>query len=207
MASNLHISSGRLKGRKLLGPPRGAMTRPITGLAKKSLFGMLAGWIDGSTVADLYCGTGTLGLEALSRGAGRCIFAESDRRVLQRLRRNIDELGLADRCDVWGGDITAGLARRLGEVRLDLAFLDPPYADARRWSWQQAGERLLAPLADHLADNGLVVLRLPDQADAPDRLAGLSAVRRRAYGDMRIVLMGRSDQLDEAEGPTPGADS
>ncbi|MBI5724308.1 MAG: RsmD family RNA methyltransferase [Planctomycetes bacterium] len=105
-----YILAGSLKGRHLLEPPVGANTRPITGLAKKSLFDILGPALDGAAVADLYCGTGTMGLEAISRGAASCRFAERDRAVVERLKRNIRDMGVADRSTVWAGDVEVRLA-------------------------------------------------------------------------------------------------
>ena len=78
----MQILAGAHKGRKLLSPPRGSEGRPITSMAKKSLFDMLGGRLAGATVVDLYCATGTMGLEALSRGAARCYFADREARLL-----------------------------------------------------------------------------------------------------------------------------
>ena len=115
-------------------PPRGAAVRPMTGYAKKSLFDTLGGLLIDATVVDLYCGTGSLGLEALSRGAERCFFADKDRSVLSRLRRNIDTMDLADKCSIWKGDIPARLKAWLEgvEMPIDVAFVDPPYEQTRR---------------------------------------------------------------------------
>jgi len=191
----IHILSGQYKGRKLLPPPGSAETRPITSLARKSLFSILRDRLDGASVADLYCGTGTLGLEALSNGAATCCFAERDRKVLERLRRNIDTLGCGDCCTVWSGDVTRRLDARLAALErpLDVAFVDPPYAHSRRWDWSAVERTLMAPLAGHLADEGVVVLRLETQVDRPEELAGLSVQRVKAYGSMSIALLGRSD--------------
>ena len=100
----LRIVAGEFGGRKLL-PLPGSTTRPMTGFAKKSLFGMIHERLADAVVCDLYCGTGTLGLEALSRGARQCGFAEKDRRVLERLNRNIDTCGVRDSALVWPGNI------------------------------------------------------------------------------------------------------
>ncbi len=191
----MRILSGKHKGRRLLPPPPGSATRPITGAAKKSLFGMLGGRVEGALVVDLYCGTGSLGLEALSRGARWCAFAERDRSVLARLRRNIEAIGAADRCAVWAGDVTKHLAGRLAglDAAVDLAFVDPPYATARRWSWPVAGSRIFAPLASRLAEQAPVVLRLPAGAEPPEGLGGLAVRRTRTYGDMVLALLGRAE--------------
>jgi len=192
----MRILAGEYKGRKLLSPPGRAQTRPITGSVKKSLFDMLGGRLIDAVVVDLYCGTGTIGLEALSRGAARCYFAERDRAVLERLRRNIDAVGAGDRSVVWTGDAARGLAGRLAGVdgAVDLAFVDPPYAVARQWSWDQVGRSVFGPLAEHLADDGLVVLRLPGDVELPAKIKGLEIVRKRKYGDMALALLGREDR-------------
>ncbi len=129
-----------MRGRKLLPPPGGSTkTRPITGMVKKSLFGMLdaAGRLDDTVVLDLYAGTGTLGLEAISHGAGRCYFAERDRGALERLQRNIETCGVGDIATVWAGNIETRLTGWLGEImedeKVEMVFVDPPYASARRW--------------------------------------------------------------------------
>ena len=188
----MRIIAGQHKGRRLLSPPPGATTRPITGLAKKSLFDTLAGRLDGAAVADLYCGTGTQGLEAISRGARTCRFAERDRRVLARLRRNIEMLGEGERCTVWSGDVPRRLAGWLAglDAPLDIALVDPPYAVARQWSWAEAGEKIFAPLADHLSDDGIVVLRAPAKIHVPDAIGTLACIRRKVYGDMALVFFG-----------------
>ena len=189
----IHILSGQYKGRKLLPPPASAQTRPITGLARKSLFGILRDRLDGASVADLYCGTGTLGLEALSNGAAVCCFGERDRKVLDRLRRNIETLGCGDCCTVWAGDVTHRLEARLAGLDrpLDVAFVDPPYAQSRRWDWSAVERTLLTPLEAHLAEEGLIVLRLETQVELPEALTGLAVQRVKEYGSMAIALLGR----------------
>ena len=188
--SNLRIHAGRLRGRKLLPPPAKATTRPMTGLAKKSLFGILGPHLAGATVLDLYCGTGTLGLEALSQGAARCCFAESDRAVLGRLERNIDTCSVRDESMVWAGNLESRLAYWLealdGEV--DLVFLDPPYAAARRWNWAKIERKIIEPLAARLADDGVLILRLPGDTPAPETLGPLKQTRTKTYGDMVIAF-------------------
>lgn len=191
----MRILAGAFKGRKLLPPLSAAQTRPITALVKKSLIGMLTGRLDGAAVVDLFCGTGTLGLEAISAGAERCCFAERDRKVFQRLRRNIETLGVAGQCTLWCGDVRAKLAGWLGKLEgaVDVAFVDPPYSLVRRWDWAQAEGTIFAPLGDRLADDGLVVLRLPRRVDCPPTLGGLTIHRHREYGDMTLDLLGKME--------------
>ncbi|MCJ7543722.1 MAG: RsmD family RNA methyltransferase [Phycisphaerae bacterium] len=187
----MRILAGEFKGRVLLSPPTASATRPMTSAAKKSLFDILSPVLASAAVVDLYCGTGTLGLEALSRGAERCWLADHDRRVLQRLRQNIVALGLLDRCTIWSGDVPARLAGWLEALPgpLDLAFVDPPYADTRRWSWPRVTETLFVPIARRLAQGGLVVLRVPSELAVPPRVGALTVRRTQRYGDMAVILL------------------
>src|SRR5688500_14793859 len=98
----MRIIAGEWRGRPLVAP-EGRGTRPTSDRAREGLFSMLQsrlGSFDGLRVADLFAGTGALGLEALSRGAGHCTFVEKDRQALDILRRNIDRLGAGERCEV-----------------------------------------------------------------------------------------------------------
>ncbi len=191
----MHILAGEFKGRTLLPPPTASASRPITAAAKKSLFDILMPYLVEAAVVDLYCGTGTLGLEALSRGAARCWFADYDRRVLERLRRNIQTLGVQDRCTVWSGDITVRLSGWLETMPgpVDVAFVDPPFADARRWSWPMMEASLFAPLAVRLARDGLVVLRVPKDLHVPQQMGALTVRRTKTYGAMKVILLGTGE--------------
>ncbi|MGZ4807660.1 MAG: RsmD family RNA methyltransferase, partial [Ilumatobacteraceae bacterium] len=117
--------SGEFGGRKLL-VPAGLATRPTTDKARQAVFNSLdsAGLIDGAAVADLYAGSGALGIEALSRGAATCVFVERDRAALHALRANIAALGLADRTTIVASDVLAWVPALRG---VDLALIDPPY--------------------------------------------------------------------------------
>ena len=197
----MRILAGEFKGRKLLSPPRGAAVRPITGYAKKSLFDILGGLLVDATIVDLYCGTGSQGLEALSRGAGRCFFADRDRAVLSRLRRNIEDMDLAEKCDIWKGDIPARLKAWLEtiEAPIDIAFVDPPYEQVRRWPWETIAKQIFQPLAASLRPDGLVVLRVPTKVDVPTTLGSLTQHRVKTCGDMKLIMfIGQASADDKA---------
>ena len=186
----MRILAGEFKGRRLLPPPRGAETRPITGLAKKSLFDILSPVLEGATILDLYCGTGTLGLEAISRGASRCFFAERSAGAVERLTRNINALNAVDQCRIWRGDVERKLSSWLAQLNclLDVIFVDPPYQMVREWDWRKVQGSLFRPLADKLSAEGLVVLRSSGDAEAPKELAGLAELRVKTYGGMTITI-------------------
>ncbi|MCE5325583.1 MAG: RsmD family RNA methyltransferase [Planctomycetaceae bacterium] len=188
----MQILAGRYKHRHLLPPPPQAKTRPITSLAKKSVMDTLGGLIDDGVVLDLYCGTGTLGIEALSRGARRCFFADNNADVIDCLRRNIDALeGAAERSVVWQGNVPLRIGQWLTDVSdaVDVAFVDPPYDTVRAWDWNDIARDLLTPLAARLSPNGLIVLRTPGKITVPPGLGGLSTWRQRRYGDMRVTML------------------
>lgn len=187
----MRIISGLYKGRNLLPPPGKSITRPITGSVKKSLFAMLGEDLSGQVVIDLYCGTGTMGIEALSRGAARCFFAELDPAVIARLQRNLQDVDAMDRSVIWRGDIEARLAGWLSNVDspADVVFVDPPYATAREWDWPRAAERIFAPLAAKLAPEGVIVLRNDERAEVPPEIGPLKTGRVKRYGDMVLTML------------------
>ncbi len=100
----MRVIAGTHRGRLLKGP-RGRDTRPITDRVKENLFNILAGRVDEAVVADCFCGTGSLGIEALSRGAASVAFAEIDGSALRLLRENLEALGLTDRSRVCRHDV------------------------------------------------------------------------------------------------------
>jgi 16S rRNA (guanine966-N2)-methyltransferase len=121
----MRVIAGRWRGRPLVAP-RGDATRPTADRTREALFSMLAsrlGSFEGLAVADLFAGSGALGLEALSRGAASCLFVEQDKAALDALRANIAKL------DAQGADIRAQSVLALGPARapLDLVMMDPPY--------------------------------------------------------------------------------
>jgi len=191
----MRIIAGLYKGRDLLPPPGESSTRPITGSVKKSLFAMLGEDLSGQRVLDLFCGTGTLGIEALSRGAEHCCFAERDPAVIARLVRNLQDCRATAQAVIWRGDVENRLAQWLRELTapVDVAFVDPPYALARQWDWTQASRNIFDPLAATLAPEGIVVLRTDDEAQPPPSLGLLAEVRTRTYGNMVLRLMKKAN--------------
>ena len=124
--SGLRIIAGEWRGRRLVAP-EGDATRPTADRTREALFSMLVsrlGSFEGLFVADLFAGSGALGLEALSRGAARALFVEQDPGAIRALRANIASLGAQQRCDVRAGSVLS-LAR--SERQPDLILMDPPY--------------------------------------------------------------------------------
>lgn len=150
----MRVISGEFGGRKLIAP-NGLSTRPTTDKVRQAVFNSLAsmGVLEGATIADLYAGSGALGIEALSRGAESCIFVERDRSALAALRENLQTLGLESRSQVAATDV---LAYAPGITAVDIALVDPPYTFA---NWSNLLEVLRA---------GLVIAESGRAVDAPD---------------------------------------
>jgi 16S rRNA (guanine966-N2)-methyltransferase len=171
--AELRISGGELRGRRLR-VPRGARDlRPTTERVREAIFSIL-GEVSGARVLDLFCGTGALGLEALSRGAATATLVD---RHPAAARRNVEDLGVADRAEVVRSDATRFL-RGTEDGRFDLVLCDPPYKLADRLA------RDLDPLIrSALAGGGKAVIESSPQS--PLTLA-LPLLRERRYGDTLI---------------------
>lgn len=181
----MRITGGALRGRRLKVPRSGV--RPSADRVREALFQRL-GDLAGRRVLDLYAGSGSLGIEALSRGAESVVFIDRAMSSLASLHRNLDALALAERARVVRGDVPQQVAR-LGreKARFDLVLLDPPYA----------GDELPRALgavvrARLLAADGTVVVERGRHGALPE-LAGLSLVDERRYGDTLIARLRASD--------------
>jgi 16S rRNA (guanine(966)-N(2))-methyltransferase RsmD len=180
----MRIIAGAHRGRKLE-PPPGDNTRPITDRAKQSLFDVLAPRILGSRIADLFCGTGSMGLECLSRGSGDVVFFEADRGALAALKRNIAAMKVDGSSHVVAGDLFRLAPATLGPAGTDLMFLDPPYAYLHEHP--DALRQLAVRLAPSLAPGGWLIFR-HDTADQLD-LPPFQVDRTLTYGSMAIELL------------------
>ena len=106
---------------------RGLSTRPTTDRIKETLFNMLQPYIPGSSFLDLFAGSGAIGIEALSRGAGRAVFVEKDRRAAQCIKDNLAFTHLADKGTLLTADVFDALQTMPAREAFDLIFMDPPY--------------------------------------------------------------------------------
>ncbi len=157
----MRIIAGEYRSRRLYTPADGEVTRPIPDRVKESLFGMLRGHCEGANVFDGFAGTGAIGLEAVSRGAARCVLVESDREIVKLLKHNVETLGCGDRCEVFQGDALGAGALARAPRPLTLAFLDPPYPLVRETIGFRRVMAQLATLIDLLTPDGFAVLRTP----------------------------------------------
>ncbi len=179
----MRVISGSAKGMKLGPVPSG--TRPLSDRAREGLFSSLGDRVEGAACADLYAGTGACGIEALSRGAGSCVFVESSPAAASVVRENLERTRLAERGRVIRGEVRRVLEREQGP--LDLAILDPPY-DIPEVELSEA----LALLVDRLAPNGLFVLTRSARGDSTDVIPiDWRPAKLLRYGDARILVCRR----------------
>ena len=130
-ASPMRVIAGTFRSRALQSP-RGTATRPTSDRLRETLFNVIAPRVAGARFADLYAGSGAVGIEAISRGAAEVFFAEKSEPALTAIRANLRILGITAGFQVESGG-TATLLKRLRGQSLDIVFLDPPYEDAEAY--------------------------------------------------------------------------
>ena len=171
---------------------------------RESMFGTLAPWIPGARVLDLFAGSGSLGLEALSRGAASARLVERDADAVALLRANVRDLGMEERAEVVLGD-ALGSPDTLGAGR-DVIFFDPPYALVRE---ARSRERLLGSLTDlvqrGLAAEGVLVFHAPRGQVARRDFPALFVVREGAYGTSSLWYVQLEDVAAGAEAASEDA--
>ena len=171
----MRIITGRARGARLK-TPKGLLTRPTSDRVKESLFSILGGRVVGRRVLDLFAGTGSLGLEALSRGAASAVFV--DRATENVLRENAEHTRLDETARILRGDVFSVLSRLAAEGAVfDLVFCDPPY---HKGLWERALTALDA--APVLSEGALVIVESGEDEKELPSLTRLSLVREERYG-------------------------
>ena len=182
----MRVIAGELKGQRLVAP-RGWKVRPTSDRVREAIFSALGDRVVGAQVLDLYCGTGALAIEALSRGAASAVLVDRDTRPALG---NVQRLGLEDRAEL----VRADVARWLGEVssssaagKFSLVFVDAPYRLADRVT-----QDLNAHLPKLLAAGGRAVIE--SGARRPLRINSLEPLRQRRYGAADVTIYGEASE-------------
>ncbi|MGN6515687.1 MAG: 16S rRNA (guanine(966)-N(2))-methyltransferase RsmD [Rhizomicrobium sp.] len=190
MESAVRITGGSLRGRNLA-TPRDERVRPTSDKVRQAIFNILAhndfgiGFtLEGARVADIFAGTGALGIEAISHGASWCLFVDDSAESRALIRENIEALGLTGASKIWRRDATdLGPLNTGAGGPFDLIFLDPPYR-----------KNLMTPALTSLRDGGwlsegaVVVAETPEDEPAADA-AGFRQLDSRIYGDTRVEFL------------------
>ncbi len=178
----MRVVAGIAKGRRLVAPA-GDVTRPTSDFVREAIFNSLGSLIDleDLDVADLFAGSGAMGIEALSRGAATAAFVDADRRAIATIRTNLEGTAL-EGGGVHQGDVVRWLERRNEAVpSLDVVFVDPPYAFD---GWDELFERLLRHVRQ--AESGGIVVAESDREIAPGE--AWEVLKSKRYGSTVVTL-------------------
>ena len=180
----MRVIAGEFKGRRLLSP-EDERVRPTTDKVKEAIFSMLAFDLPGAAVCDLFAGTGSLGLEALSRGARHCYFCDSSRDSLKLIKENIRACGAEEGATVLACDFRAALGRLPSKV--DIFLLDPPYGEGLL-------EEALSGISELglLSEEGIIVCEHGKREELPEITGELRRIKEKKYGKIAVSIYGQS---------------
>lgn len=187
----MRIIAGTKRRMKLLGP-KTSDSRPITDRVKESLFGVLFKYDlpNGEVVADLFCGVGSLGLEALSRGTAFVTFVEQDPKIVAILNRNIEKAGFVKHSKVITANaFKIGAPAGFDQQKYATIFVDPPYSTTKD---TQAGSPLgglMDLLQEQVTPNGFVVVRTHRRTFLLDKYGRFQIIERRQWGTTAVTIL------------------
>jgi len=182
----MRIIAGTRGSRKIYSVPKDKFVKPISARIRQSLFDILRPYVTGATFLDLYAGVGTVGLEALSRGASKAVFVEKDGQCLKVIERNIEALDFKEQAKALKADVLSGLKwlEHYSDYKgYDIVFMGPPYRTDENLPLFYSMETLeLLAASGIAAPNAVIVLQHhnKEEVTAP---AGLEMTRREKYGD------------------------
>lgn len=185
----MKVISGSLKG-KSLKTLKGLDIRPTPNKVKEALFNILGDKIVDARFLDLFAGAGSVGIEALSRGAGEVLFVENDKKAVQLIKENLERCGIKEQCDiVFQNGIDFLKAMKKNPQKFDLIFLDPPYHTS-------SGESAMEEIgkADILAKDGLVILEHFHKMEIKETHGILKRYRERRFGDTCLSFFNKEQE-------------
>lgn len=174
----MRIIAGTLKGRRLTAPS-GLDLRPTSDKVKEALFNILSDRIEGAAFLDLYAGTGSVGMDALSRGARNVVFVENNKRHLQYLKKNISSCSFEGKAEIFSVSASDFLKKVKRATRsFDFIFIDPPYASSEV-------EKILPMLweGDMIMDRGMVIIEHFHKKTLPEESGNLFFLKKYKYGE------------------------
>ena len=179
----MRIIAGEAKNR-IIKTRKGFDTRPTLESVKESLFSIIAPYIEGSIFLDLFSGSGSISLEAISRGAKRAVMIEKDGEALKYIIENIDNLGFTDRCRAYKNDVIRAI-EILGRKneKFDIIFMDPPYQDNVTKKVLKAIEK-----ANILTEDGLIICEHHLLEDLEDNIASFRKTDQRKYNKKIFII-------------------
>ncbi|MBW1667465.1 MAG: 16S rRNA (guanine(966)-N(2))-methyltransferase RsmD [Deltaproteobacteria bacterium] len=185
----MRVTGGILKGRRLA-TPRGLEIRPTSDMVREAIFNLIGHDLSGALVLDLFAGTGSLGIEALSRGAARSVFIDRSVKALGLIRKNLEACGIYQDARLVRKDLTKGLPKGYlqSKEKANLVLIDPPY-----------GKGLIVPLlrelsvGETLSADCIIVAESAKEEILPEAVERLRLVKARVYGGTKINLFLREE--------------
>ena len=184
----MRIIAGDYKGRKLE-TPRDNEIRPTTDKVKEAMFSILIPYIEDAYCCDLFAGTGSLGLEALSRGARFCQFSDKERDSVSIIKTNIEKCNAREYSRLIHGDYMKALKKL--EEKVDIFFVDPPYNDNLYIKCLTAIDTL-----DLLNDEGIIIVEHEKKEVLPDLIGSLLKTKERTYGRTILSIYIKNESVE-----------
>ncbi len=183
MCDILRVISGSAKGHGLK-TIKGDATRPTSDKVKGALYNIIAAYVHGSAVLDMFAGTGSLGIEALSRGAASAVFFDRSLQCCKIIKENLEHTRLTDKALVYNVDFAAGINKMFKDGhKFDIIIMDPPYNK----NFIQEALKLLAN-NDIIVDDGIIIAEHSVMDELPDNCGRLKVIDTRKYGDTMITI-------------------
>lgn len=187
----MQVIAGKAKGRALIAP-KGFQTRPITARIKEALFNIWQTRIVGANFLDLFAGSGSIGIEAISRGAEKVVFVERSRKAIEVIKKNLATCNFTDGYEIQQGDVFKKMMwmSEAGSL-FDLIYLDPPFTV--RDMFLPVLEALSQ--AAILAHNGAVAIRAPREMELPEQIGELKRIKLKQYGISNVHFFGSAEEM------------
>lgn len=188
----MRVISGEQKGLYLKAVP-GQSTRPTTDKVKESIFNMIGPYFVGGNVLDLYGGSGSLAIEALSRGMNEAVIVDRDKKAIETIHANLKACKLTEKAKVFRNEAVRALkALKKKETQFHLIFLDPPYLKQRL-----ADELAFLEENNLVVQNGTVVVEHSFEVKLQDTYGALEKLREERYGDTVISIFQKRENVKE----------
>jgi len=178
----VRVIAGKAKGKRLKAPS-GLDTRPLTDMIKEALFNVIGDKIIEASFLDLFAGSGSAGIEALSRGASRVIFIDSSKEASRIIRDNLNNCGFKESSEVYRNDVFKAInILNKRNLAFDIIYLDPPFKNEKIF------DRVIRAMdeTELLDEQGILIIRTPKGKEMPVKLSNLEEYRETNYGESTL---------------------
>ena len=177
----MRIIAGSLKGKPLT-TPKDEKIRPTIGRVKEGVFSSIQFELQNSVFIDLFSGTGQMGIEALSRGAKRCFFIDSNREAAALISKNIENCSFSDRAEIKTTDYESFL--NFNNEKFDICYIDPPFGE-------NLFEKAIEKVSGHMGENGIILCESDKKQPLPENISDFKLKKEYFYGNIKITRFGR----------------